>query len=122
MRAILLIGHGSLRPESGTAMMQLAAQADVLGVAPLVSACFLNYSHPRFAQQVEQSIARGLGRVVAVPYFLQMGGHVAEDLPAIIADAQAAHPTLEIVLAEYLAYDPLLLRAIVDRVAEAAEL
>jgi sirohydrochlorin ferrochelatase len=53
-----------------------------------------------------------------VPYLLQLGGHVAEDLPKIIAAARARHPGVPIDLAAHLGYDPLLVHVIADRVGD----
>ena len=81
MRAVLLIGHGSLRPGSGAAMIRLAARAREAGVAPIVEAGFLNYSRPRFAQALARCIAQGATEVVVQPYFLIPGKFVQIDLP-----------------------------------------
>jgi sirohydrochlorin cobaltochelatase len=66
-------------------------------------------------------IGRGIRHVIAVPYFLQLGNHVKDDLPAIVAAGRARHPAATILLAEHLAYDRLLVAVIGDRVAELAD-
>jgi sirohydrochlorin cobaltochelatase len=99
MRAVLLIGHGSLRPGSGAAMIRLAARAREAGVAPIVEAGFLNYSRPRFAQALERCIAQGAAEVIVQPYFLIPGKFVQVDLPRALKAFQAAHPAVALRLA-----------------------
>src|SRR5207249_4127788 len=92
MRAVLLIGHGSLRPGSGAAMIRLAARARAAGVAPIVEAGFLNYSRPRFAQALARCAAKGAAEVVVQPYFLIPGKFVQEDLPRVVRAIQPTRP------------------------------
>jgi sirohydrochlorin cobaltochelatase len=99
MRAVLLIGHGSLRPGSGAAMIRLAARAREVSVAPIVEAGFLNYSRPRFAQALARCIAQGATEVVVQPYFLIPGKFVQVDLPRALKAFQAAHPAVILRLA-----------------------
>lgn len=99
MHAVLLIGHGSLRPGSGAAMIRLAARARETGVAPIVEAGFLNYSRPRFAQALARCIVQGATEVVVQPYFLIPGKFVQVDLPRALKAFQAAHPTVTLRLA-----------------------
>jgi sirohydrochlorin cobaltochelatase len=99
MRAVLLIGHGSLRRGSGAAMIRLAARAREAGVAPIVEAGFLNYSRPRFAQALARCVAQGATEVVVQPYFLIPGKFVQVDLPRALKAFQAAHPAVTLRLA-----------------------
>jgi sirohydrochlorin cobaltochelatase len=99
MRAVLLIGHGSLRPGSGAAMIRLAARAREASVAPIVEAGFLNYSRPRFAQALARCIAQGAAEVIVQPYFLIPGKFVQVDLPRALKAFQAAHPGVALRLA-----------------------
>src|SRR3989442_50613 len=92
MRAVLLVGHGSLRPGSGAAMIRLAARAQAAGVAPIVGAGFLNYSRPTFAETLARCVTKGATEVVVQPYFLVPGVFVRTDLPRLLKAGQMAHP------------------------------
>jgi sirohydrochlorin cobaltochelatase len=120
MRAVIMVGHGSLRAGSGAAMIRLAARARSAGVAPLVAAAFLNYSHPRFAEALARAMARGATEVVVQPYFLVPGKFVAEDVPRLLVDARAAHPLVRFALAEPLGDHPALAELVLKRAEEAA--
>jgi sirohydrochlorin cobaltochelatase len=76
----------------------------------------LHKNHPTIADAIDDLVARGARRLIAVPYFLQLGGHVAEDLPATIDAARQRHTGAEIILTEHLGYDALLVEVIAERV------
>ena len=120
MRAVILVGHGSLRNASGAAMIRLAARAQKEGVAPLVKAGFLNYSRPRFAETLDRVVARGATDVVVAPYFLVPGKFVRVDVPRLITEAQAAHPQITLRLAEPFGDHPALAELVTKRATEAA--
>lgn len=71
------------------------------------------------AAAIEHLIDRQIDHIIVAPYFLQRGAYLEHDLPAIVEAARLRHSEATIVIAEYLAYDRLLLAAIADRVAEA---
>ncbi|KPV45426.1 hypothetical protein SE17_44090, partial [Kouleothrix aurantiaca] len=84
-----------------------------------VSDCYLDLNAPGIGAAIDSMLAYGIQHIIAVPFFLHMGNHVREDLPAQIAAARARHPQATILLAEHLGYDRLLVPVIADRVAEA---
>jgi sirohydrochlorin cobaltochelatase len=115
MRAVILIGHGSLRAGSGAAMIRLARRAQEAGVAPLVQAGFLNYSRPAFADTLTRCVAGGVTEVVVQPYFLVPGKFIREDIPRAVADARRRYPQLDIALAEPFGDHPALAELVVKR-------
>jgi sirohydrochlorin cobaltochelatase len=121
-RAVVLVGHGSLRPGAGAAMMGLAEHARAAGLAPIVKAGFLNYSQPTFAEALAQCLAEGATEVVVQPYFLIPGKFVREDLARLVEDAQAAHPGRTIRLAEPFGDHPALARLLLKRAGAANDL
>src|SRR5688572_2943158 len=79
-RAVLLVGHGSLRPDAGAAMVRVAEHAQAVGVAPIVCAGFLNYSQPTFGEVLARCVASGASELIVQPYFLVPGKFVRDDL------------------------------------------
>src|SRR5205085_12046408 len=118
-RAVLLVGHGSLRRGSGAAMIRLAALARARGVAPVVEAGFLNYSRPAFAEALARCVACGAAEVVVQPYFLVCGKFVSVDLPRVVATGRAAHPNVGLALAQPFGDHPALEALVLKRAAEA---
>src|SRR5215510_7220195 len=119
MRAVLLIGHGSLRRGSGAAMIRLAARARAAGVAPIVEAGFLNYSRPRFAQALARCVDQGATEVVIQPYFLVPGKFVQEDLPRVVRAIQPTRPYVALRLTAPFGDHPALAELAQKRAAEA---
>jgi sirohydrochlorin ferrochelatase len=119
MRGVVLVGHGSLRRGAGAAMIRLAQRLREERVAPVVAAGFLNYSRPSFAEAVARCVARGAREIVVQPYFLVPGVFVANDLPQLVAEAQALHPLVSFEIAAPLGDHPALASLVLRR-AEAA--
>lgn len=116
---VLIMAHGSPDPAANQPIYGVAGRVRRHGHYAAVEVCFLGLNEPGIPAAIDGLVAQGITRLVAVPYFLQLGGHVAEDLPEVIEVARVHHPTAQISLAEHLAYDRLLLAVIADRVAEA---
>lgn len=114
--ALLLMAHGSPDDSANAPFRVLAAGLSESGRYSAVAASFMELNKPTIPQAITELIEEGARQIVTVPFFLQLGGHVAEDLPAIIAKAQAQHPAVTITPAAYLGYDPLLVQVIADRV------
>jgi sirohydrochlorin ferrochelatase len=118
-RAIILVGHGSLRPGAGAAMIRLAAHAHAVGVAPIVTAAFLNYSWPTLAETLADCLAGGATEVIVQPYFLVPGKFVRDDLVRQVEAEQAAHPDVTIHLAQPFGDHPALAELLLKRALEA---
>ena len=117
--ALLMIAHGSPDPSANAPIEEVTELVRARGGFADVTLCYLGLNTPLVDDAIDAQIARGQRLLVAVPYFLQLGGHVAEDLPALIDAARARHPGATILLAEHLSYDPLLVEVIARRVQEA---
>jgi sirohydrochlorin cobaltochelatase len=119
---LLIIAHGSPDPRSNAPIYRVARGVRATGRYAAVMVCFLDLNRPSIPDAIDGMRARGIEHVVAVPYFLHLGAHVAEDLPLLIDAARARHPAASFTLAEHLAYDRLLLAVLADRIAEASVL
>ena len=119
MRAVILAGHGSLRRDSGAAMIRLAARAREAGVAPLVAAGFLNYSRPTLAEALARCMARGATEAVLVPYLLVPGHFARVALPRALTALRDAFPALSLTLADCLGEHPVLAELVIKRAEEA---
>lgn len=120
-RAILLIDHGSRRPEANEFLDALAelVRDRVPGVP--VHVAHLEIASPSIASAVAACARDHAEEIVVVPCFLAPGRHVIEDVPRLIAQAVAASaPATRWKIAEPLGAHPLLaelvcLRADVDQ-------
>ena len=95
---LILIAHGSRNPRSNDEVCQLctrlSAQAAVTEVVP----AFLELAEPTLEATVRQVAASGASRILVLPYFLNSGRHVTEDVPALVEQARLAHPDMRIEL------------------------
>lgn len=110
--AIILFSHGSVLCGAGQNLLDLAAQMRARGIAPIVEPGYLNYSEPRFAEAFRSCVAQGAARITVVPYFLIAGKFVKEDLPGVIAAAQAEFPDVAVEVADAIRFHPLLADAL----------
>ena len=116
--AILLIGHGSPRPEVKSAFGAIAEMVRVAGDNELVEVAFLSGGEPSIDSGIDRCVAQGARRIVLCPYFLFAGKHVSNDLPATITGAGQRHPEVELLLAEPLGVHIKLAEVACERIAE----
>ncbi|MBC8163013.1 MAG: sirohydrochlorin chelatase [Roseiflexaceae bacterium] len=117
---LLLVAHGSPEPESNRPIYAVAERIRASSRYAAVTVCFMDLNRPSIGEAVGDFAQIGLQHTLAVPYFLQLGNHVAKDLPQLFSQANEHHPQMNIVVAEHLGYDRLLLAPIADRVCGAA--
>jgi sirohydrochlorin ferrochelatase len=118
--ALLLIAHGSRRPEANADLGYVADALRGRGRYPVVRVAYLELADPDIAAGGAACVADGAAEVILLPYFLSPGVHVAEDLTAARDELAARFPGVRFALAEPLGRHPLLLDVVEDR-ARAAE-
>jgi sirohydrochlorin ferrochelatase len=118
-QALLVMVHGSPRPESNRDMFAVVDVIRERGLYPIVEVGFMECNEPPIPEAIESCVARGAGRVLAVPYFLHTGNHVADDLPGLLEEAQQRHPEIEFLMGDYIGHDALIAEVIRDRAAQA---
>ena len=119
-RALLLIAHGSRRPEANADLDHLADELRSRGRYDSVRTSYLELAPPTIAEGGNQCVAAGATEVILLPYFLSPGVHVREDLQEALGELRAAHPGVGFRLAEHLGRHPLLVQVVEER-ARAAE-
>lgn len=99
-KALLLVAHGSRRAASNDEVVKLAEQLqmDLQTDFTMVKAAFLELAEPSIPQGIESCAGAGADCVVVLPYFLNTGRHVAQDIPAEIDKARQQLPNLNIYL------------------------
>ncbi len=118
---VVLFGHGSRRESANDHLRTLAARLRERGRFPICEAAFLELATPTMPDAVRACVGQGAERVVIVPYFLAVGNHVADDIPALIRESRRAlgqaGATFPIELTDVLGNHP----AILDLVAALVE-
>lgn len=111
--------HGSPRPESNQTMFAVVDDVRTRGIYSHVEVGFMECNQPDIPTAIARCVESGATRVVAVPYFLHAGNHVADDLPGLLEDAHEKYANVEFLMGDYLGRDPALLDALRDRAREA---
>jgi sirohydrochlorin ferrochelatase len=103
MKAMLLVAHGSRRPEANEEVRRLAAavRRRAPGRFDVIKVAFLEFTEPTVAEGLEACIGHGADRIVVVPYLLAAGAHVARDIPHAVAARRKAHPEVDIRIAPH---------------------
>jgi sirohydrochlorin ferrochelatase len=116
--ALLLIAHGSRRPEANADLEFVAAALRARGRYPIVRVSYLELAEPSIEGGGAQCVEDGATDVILVPYFLSPGIHVVEDLTASRAALSDRFPHVRFALAEPLGRHPLLVDVVEERVGE----
>lgn len=122
--AVLLIAHGSRRPEANAELETVAERLRAAGPqrppVDYVACAYLELARPSIADGGRECVAAGARRVFLLPYFLSAGRHVVSDLEAHRAELQQEFPDVEFRLCPPLGLHPLMTDILLDRLAEGA--
>jgi sirohydrochlorin cobaltochelatase len=109
-QALVLFAHGSRDPQWARPFEQIAARlADRFSV----KLAYLEQMRPSLDEAVASLAASGARAARVVPLFLGAGGHVKDDLPRLVADAQRAHG-VQLTLEQPIGEQPAVIAAIAD--------
>lgn len=111
MKALLLVAHGSKRKESNDEVVVLAGKlekhcADHYG---FVNAAFLEVADILIPDGIQQCVDRGATSIIVLPYFLNSGKHVVEDIPTIVASCKDRSPDVDICIAPHIGASSLMI-------------
>lgn len=116
--ALLLVGHGSRVPGATKILAKVASAIKRRHGKCVVEWAFLEISEPDMRTAIDRCVEAGAERILIVPYFLYLGGHVGRDLPDHMGQARLRHPNLEIRVAPHLGYDPRIVAVTSDRIRQ----
>ena len=116
--ALLVMVHGSPRPQSNGAMFDVVEMVRARGAFDFVTVGFMECNEPTIPEAAQQCANAGAEKVIAVPYFLHAGSHVAEDLPTLLQAAREKYPQIEWLMGDYLGRDEAIADVVMQRVRE----
>jgi len=95
---VVLFAHGARDPRWAEPFQRLSARLSSLrgDDAGPVSLAFLELMSPDLPSAVDAQVAEGVSVVTVVPVFFGQGGHIRRDLPLILDQCRAAHPSVDI--------------------------
>ena len=116
MKALLLIAHGSRRQQSNDEVFLLAEKlknncADQYNI---IHAGFLELAETLIPDGIKKCVDDGATSIVVLPYFLNSGRHVIEDIPEIIDATKPLYPETEIKIAPHLGASELMMDLLIS--------
>lgn len=122
MNALLLVAHGSRRQESNDEVTLLAEKLRTAcrDNFTIVHTGFLELATPSIPEGIEQCISDGASQITVLPYFLNSGRHVVDDVPEIVAAVKKENPDTDIIVAPHLGASSLMVDLLIDQAKSAS--
>ena len=120
MKALLIMAHGSPRPEANDDIRKLADVIRQRRLFSYVTIGYLDCNQPDIGAAVDECVTAGATEIAAVPYFLHSGRHMLRDLPSILEERAARHPSVSILMGDYVGRQPQMADVLCDRVRDAS--
>lgn len=92
--AIIIVDHGSRRPESNTMLEEIASlfSQRFQALYDIVEPAHMEIAEPSIASAYARCVERGATQVIVTPFFLGPGKHWTADIPSLTAAAAKNHP------------------------------
>ena len=113
---IIVFAHGSRIEPANEAVRKAAAELARAGEYANVEAAFLELGRPGIEEAADLLVARGMQRLVIVPYFLTPGMHLERDLPVLVDRISKKNRNIQVLVTESLDGHPGLVQILADRV------
>jgi sirohydrochlorin cobaltochelatase len=113
---LILFAHGARDPRWAEPFERLKRKVEAARPGLPVALAYLEIMQPDLPAAADALIAAGCRSLRIVPVFLGQGGHVREDLPAVVATVAARHPAIAVALATAIGEHD----AVLDRIADVA--
>jgi sirohydrochlorin cobaltochelatase len=117
---LILIAHGARDARWLEPFTRLRAE-----VSPRLAPCkvvlsFMEFAPPSLAEAARELHGDGARRVLVIPIFLSGGGHVAQDIAALVAAERTRYPDITFEVAGALGEEPEVVAAMVAAVIRLA--
>lgn len=116
LKALLIMAHGSPRPEANEDIRKVADQIRMQNSHPIVVVGYLDCNQPDIATAIDDCVSAGATVIEAVPYFLHSGRHLLLDVPAILKEGSLRYPAVTILMGRYVGQQPQIAEVLMTRV------
>ncbi|MFA5182782.1 MAG: CbiX/SirB N-terminal domain-containing protein [Syntrophales bacterium] len=120
--AVILMGHGSRVPGAGEGMEKVAQWLKKKRPGTMIETCYMSELGPHFPEILEKCLRAGADKVIVMPYFLHLGIHLREDIPAMMEMEAKKYPGLTLILGRHLGFDESLADLVGKRLDESRTL
>jgi sirohydrochlorin ferrochelatase len=114
----VIFAHGSSVESANESVRRVGHETARAGHFEIVETAFLELAQPDLRTAVATLIARGVSRILIVPYFLTLGVHLQHDLPRILGELSRSHPGVEFRVTPPLDGHPALVQVLMERCRE----
>lgn len=116
MKALLLIAHGSRREASNDEVDALAKQLQTNcgHQYDIFQAGFLEIATPSIGTCITECIQQGAKSITILPYFLNSGLHVINDIPNAVKQTQKQFPDINIKVAAHIGASELMMKLLIE--------
>ena len=111
---VIVFAHGSRDAQWRLPIEAVAAQISQRAANTPVRCAYLELCTPNLADATIELIAAGARNIRVFPLFLGVGKHAREDLPLLMAELRAAHPSIEFELLPTAGEHPALISLLAD--------
>lgn len=112
--ATVLFAHGARDARWSATLADLRTRVQARRPDSLVLTAFLEFQPPTLEAALAQATASGCRHIDIAPVFWASGGHVANDVPPLLARLRQVHPGVELRLLPVLSELPGLLDFVAD--------
>jgi len=113
-RGIVLFAHGSRDPLWRKPVEAVATRMRESEASAQVICAYLELTEPDLKAAVQTLVGGGAQSVRVVPMFLGVGRHAREDLPLLMAELKADHPSVSFELQRAVGEDPRMIDLLAD--------
>ena len=111
MKALLLVAHGSRRKQSNDEVIVIAEKLKqrCANDYDIVHAGFLELADTLIPDGIKHCVDDGATAITVLPYFLNSGRHVVEDIPHEVNQTKPNYPDVSIKIAPHLGASDLMM-------------
>ncbi len=116
MKALLLVAHGSRRKQSNDEVIVLAdkLKKNCSNQYSIIHAGFLELAETLIPDGIKKCVDDGATSIVVLPYFLNSGRHVVEDIPNIVEQSRSDYKGVDIKVAQHLGASELMMDLLIS--------
>ena len=116
MKALLLVAHGSRRKQSNDEVVLLAEKLkkNCSEQYNIIHAGFLELAETLIPDGIKKCVDDGATSIIVLPYFLNSGRHVVEDIPNIVEETRPDYPDIDIKVAQHLGASELMMDLLIS--------
>lgn len=116
MKALLLVAHGSRREQSNQEVVVLTNKLKNIFTHQyqIFQVGFLEIATPSIEVSITECVKQGATSISVLPYFLNSGLHVIQDIPNAVDKMQKQFPNVKIETAQHIGASELMMNLLIE--------